>query len=275
MTRNYLSRCLAIAQCGCSALLTLLLCCTPAYAEDVMTDIPDVTFTIPVEFDENSGLNTSDNARTPSSLYTHPQYSNDILKSIFADFTGKGPITYNLSVVEDLKDADGMDYFPYWLLGDAVSGGDIDLIFRPSYISDHGVYLNRVIIRNAQNRFSKEDLNVTVNGTTKPLRYTPHPSNISSDDDFSVPSQDLIYDYDSSPVEHISISTVGHGLGFSKIELYIGAGSSSGIESVTDNTMSHASDIKYYHLDGTPASPDDEGLIIVVQPDNKSYIIHQ
>lgn len=273
MRRNYPTPRLSVVQCFmpiCSVILLIFMGISPIYAEDAATENPAVTFTIPAGFDENCGLNTSENARTPSSLYTHPNYSNDVLKSIFSDFAGQGPITYNLCVIEDLKDADGADYYPYWLLGNEVSGGEIDLIFRPTYIAEHGVYINKVIIKNAQNRFSKEELNITINGQNQKLGYTPNPKNISAGEECSVSSRDMIFDFDGSPVERLSISASGHGLGFSSIEMYVGAENSSDVSHV----MADETEPRYFHIDGTPAKSDDNGLIIVVYPGLKSEIKH-
>ncbi|MDE5774490.1 MAG: hypothetical protein K2H86_08560 [Muribaculaceae bacterium] len=217
--------------------IALILSSNAAVADDTGTDASETliaTFNIPQLYDPDYSLNTdSKNGLTPYNLYTNPNYSNDIIRKVFSDFTGPGYITYNYSL-KDLHDADGTVYYPLWLLGFDDNGGNITFHFSNEYVSDYGVNISKVIIRGAQNRFSKDNLAVSVNGQTQYLPYTPHSNNIPSGNESLHSSVDLEFDFPAaSAVESVTLTCENYGMGFSSIDFYVGEPQQSIVPEIT------------------------------------------
>lgn len=233
---------------------------------DTEPETPLVVFDIPQSFDPEMSLNTNpQKGLTPYNLYTDPKYNGDVIHTAFSDFTGDGYITYNYSLT-DLHDAAGTVYYPLWLLGFDNDGGNITFRFSNEYISDYGVKISRVVIRDAQNRFSKDDIDVTVNGKTLSLPYTPNSRNIPQGDNTLKSSINLEFDFtDSNPVESVAISCKDYGMGFSSIEFYTGSNHSSQVF-----TLSEEKDITTYNLNGNRVSNVSSGIVIDVTPDGKA-----
>lgn len=222
----------------CCAGIALIAYSSAVVADDGVIDSPEspiATFNIPQSFDPYITLNTdSKNGLTPYNLYTDPNYTQDIIHQVFSDFTGQGYITYNYSIIRPFKDADNKEYYPYWLLGFENSGGDITFHFSRSYISEHGVNISKIIIRGAQNRFSKEDLAVSVNGLTQQLPYTPHKSNIPAGDETLHSSVDLEFVFPAATaVENVTLTCEKYGMGFSSIDFYVGEPQQSLVPEIT------------------------------------------
>lgn len=178
------------------------------------------TFTIPQGHDENSPLNTS--RLTPVNLYDYNVTSGDPMRKAFSNFTGDGYITY-LFYDPILIDADGKDYYPLWLLGFDNAGGNITFEFTQDYITQYGLNISKVVIEAAQNRFSKSPLNVTVNGVTQQLEYTPHKNNIPNGNTELHTSRDLEFIFPKAePVSQVTVSCADYGMGFSSIKFYVG-----------------------------------------------------
>ncbi|MDE5774484.1 MAG: hypothetical protein K2H86_08525 [Muribaculaceae bacterium] len=235
-------------------------------SSDIKEVTPLVVFDIPQSFDPEMSLNTDPRTGlTPYNLYTDPKYQGDILHKAFSDFTGDGYITFNYSLT-DLHDVEGTVYYPLWLLGFEDNGGNITFHFSNEYISDYGVNISKVVIRDAQNRFSKDGIEVTVNGKTQTLPYTPNSRNIPQGDDTLSTSINLEFDFaDSTPVESVAISCKDYGMGFSSIEFYTGQQQSSQVE-----TISGEQHITTYDLTGNRISHATSGIVIDVTPDGKA-----
>ncbi|MDE6294945.1 MAG: hypothetical protein K2M03_02660 [Muribaculaceae bacterium] len=180
------------------------------------------TFNIPTAFDPDASLNTDADGFKPTNLYSNEHYKGDISHTIFYDFSGNGPITYNYFKT-DLTDAQGKSYYPLWLLGMDNIGGDITFTFNQTYIDQYGVNISRVVINGAQNRFSTSPIAVSVNGVEKSLEYTPHSSNIPAGDDTLKSSTTLAFEFPkASPVSEVTVTVSGFGMGFSSIDFYVG-----------------------------------------------------
>lgn len=180
------------------------------------------TFNIPTTFDHGASLNTDADGFKPTNLYSNEHYKGDISHSIFSDYSGNGPITYNYTKT-DLIDAQGKYYYPLWLLGMDKTGGDMTFTFTGNYIDQYGVTISRVVINEAQNRFSMTPVTVTVNGVEKSLEYTPNSSNIPADDTTLKPSTTLEFEFpEAAAVSEVTVTVSGYGMGFSSIDFYAG-----------------------------------------------------
>ncbi len=192
-----------------------------AFAADNENSIEELvaTFDIPQDHDEGTSLNSD--YFTPFDLY-YKYKQDDPLRTVFSIFSGEGRITYSYQTPE-LMDVDGTVYYPYWLLGFDNAGGDITFDFTQDYITQYGVNISKVVIEAAQNRFSKSPLNVTVNGVTQQLEYTPNSNNIPAGNTDLQSSRDMEFIFTKAePVSKVTISCANYGMGFSAIKFYVG-----------------------------------------------------